>query len=49
MKTEIEKPEPPPEDGPVLDPALAGDYETEEEEPAVDNQAPPDWSEESNA
>lgn len=42
--TEIAKPEPPPEEGPDLDPALAGDYETEEEEPATDNQVPPDES-----
>lgn len=45
---EIEKPEPPPEDGPILDPALAGDFESEFEEPAVDNQVPPDEPEPKN-
>jgi len=45
---EIEKPEPPPEAGPELDPALAGDNPTEFEEPAVDNQVPPDEPESKN-
>jgi hypothetical protein len=37
-----ERPEPPPEDGPDLDPATAGDFDEDEEEPAVDNMVPPD-------